>query len=125
MRPHLNFDDAANPRNMPYAIGNIGGWSLGYGVPGNGVLKLFPNRAALAFNIALAVFAQSAMKEGDDHYFNDAFLGEGGIISGGSGFGTTICDIVGSMLPLSNERFVRYIRHASPSPRTCAFLDRV
>lgn len=59
--------DTTNPRNMPDSIGTLDGWSLGDGVTGNGILRLYPRRAALAFNLALARFTKGAMESGNDY----------------------------------------------------------
>jgi len=112
MRPHLNFTDAANPSNMPESIGSIGNYWCG--AEANAILKLYPRRAALAFNIALAKFASGAMCQGHDYYFNDAFLGTGGIESGGSGFGIVLCETIERILPLRDEDFVKFLRAILP-----------
>ena len=114
MRPHLNFTDAANPSNMPESIGRIGNYSIGDG-ESNATLKLYPRRAALAFNIALAKFASGAMYFGHDSYFNDAFLGYGGIDPHGSGFGIVLCETIERILPLRDEDFVKFLRAILPS----------
>lgn len=124
MRPHLNFADPANPRAMPESIGTVrGNWSLGFGHPGNAVLRLYPNRTALAFNIALVDMAGDALREGDDIYFNGAFLGIGGIDPCGSGFGIGICERIELMLPLRRKDLARYLRqHVLPDRATRAML---
>lgn len=56
---------------MPNVIGSIESWTLGGGEHAEAVIELYPHRAALAFNIALATFAQSSMESGDECNFND------------------------------------------------------
>ena len=57
-------------------------------------------------------------------HFNNAFLGEGGIEPGGSGFGITICEIVEDMIPLSNKKLVQAIQGAIPSADTRSLLGK-
>jgi hypothetical protein len=127
MRPHLKMsldNDIANPSRMPDAIGRIeGNWSLGMGHGGNAAMKMYPRRTALAFNIALAFKAQSAIQSGDDIDFNQALLGNGGIDPGGSFFGETLCYMVECMLPFSNEKLIQFMRKkVFPSKETLTVL---
>lgn len=80
-------------------------------------------RTALAFNLALAEFAQGAIECGDDCYFNEAFLGKGPIDPCGSRFGDSMCYNVEEILPLNGIQFVAFIStHVLPSLDTSKLL---
>ena len=73
--------------------------------------------------VSILGFAQWALQDGGDTYFNDVFLGNrNAYFGGGSHYRHVICERISRMLPFRDSDLVRAIRDMYPSQKTLDLL---
>jgi hypothetical protein len=123
----FDFDDISNPRKLPECIRNPD-WELGWRFEESiDIIRRNPNRASLAFVIVLLRLVEGDIIHGTGRYANDAMLGIGPIDPIENNwtrrFGLTMSAIVrGSLIPLRDQEFVRFLRNAYPSEESLTLL---
>lgn len=117
LRPHLQMDFryASDPKRAAPVLGYVPkGWSLGVGVGYNAILKLYPRRATLAFNLLLVEDAIGTLSTGNNYNYEEAVRGEGGISPGGSSWSRFMAEAALDLMPFDNPSLEHFAKRLVP-----------